>query len=514
MNTSLPVKIILSFVLSVAIALGIVLTIRDIGLAWDEPTYMQHGDVYFEWFKHPSFTTIDTYWKMADIHPPLRKIVSSASSLLFSQITHTTGSSILGYRLSTLLFILPMAFLFSLFMYRWGVMASIFSVVGLFLLPHFFYHAHLITLDVAVSAFWLISIVITTSTKISHQLKIFFLSIILSAATLTKFSGIFLFVPVGLWLFWCHWTDHKKSAFRSYLQPILFTIRDMSILSGATIILFFAYWPFLWTAPLPHIFEFITVQLGHLGIPVYYLGHVYYQAPWHYPFVLFFITTPLSILILFCIGMVLISIRGTALERFILFNALFPMAIVALPQSPKYDSVRQFLPAFPFVMAVAAIGLSKAVTVVKSVKLQKYIVLFISLGCLVETAGALIRIYPYPYTYYNTLIGGLRGAKKYGFEIEYWGSSFQNILPYMNANKSKTFCSHPFNDVFVVYAQNHLLSPDIQVDTERKNCELFLLLNREGYLHTDEIESIQSTKPLVQTVSLDGIPLVFVYRLK
>jgi hypothetical protein len=400
-------------------------------------------------------------------------------------------------------------------MYRWGTLASIFSVVGLFLLPHYFYHVHLITLDIAMSAFWVVSIVVTTSTNISHWLKMFLLSIILPAAILTKFSGLFLFVPVGFWLFWCHWIQNKRISLGSLIHSIFLTLRDMSILSGVTIILFFVCWPYLWTEPMRHILEFITIQIGRHTIPVYYLGHIYYQAPWHYPFVLFFITTPLSILILFCIGLVLIIISGTALERFILLTALLPMVLIALPQSPKYDSVRQFLPAFPFVMAVAAIGLTKIVTIIRSIKIRKYILLCISVGCLIETAGALIKVYPYPFAYYNALIGDLRGARKYGFETEYYGSSFQSILPYLNANKEKAFCAYPVTDMFPVYAQNHLLSPDVRVETDRNNCDLFLLLNREGFIqNNNEIISIQSTKPLIKTVSLDGIPLVFVYRLK
>ncbi len=514
MDTSLPYKVIFSLVLSVTIGLGVALTMRDIGLAWDEPTYMHRGDGYIEWLKHPSVSTIGLYWYMGDIHPPLRKIVSSLSSVAFSQITHAAGSTILGYRLSTLVFILPLAFLLSVFMYRWGVIASVFSVIGLFLLPHFFYHAHLITLDVAVSALWFTAIVITTSVTIPYRLNLVLLSIILSAATLTKFSGIFLFVPVGIWIFWRHWTNHKRTAFRSYLRPLLLTLRDMCVLSGVTLILFFVCWPFLWTEPFQHFSAYVTRQFGQHYIPVYYLRHIYYQAPWHYPFVMFFVTTPISVCVLFGIGFVAIIIRGTALERFILFNALLPMAVVAFPQSPKYDSIRHFLPAFPFIMAVAAIGLTKIITLITSRKIQPYIVLCVSLICLIEPARALMHVYPYPYTYYNAFVGGLQGAKTYGFETEYWGSSFQQILPYINANKTKSFCAYPVTDMFPVYTQNHLLSPAVRVETDRKNCELFLLLNREGFLHNDEIIAIQSHMPLVKTLSLDGIPLIFVYHLK
>jgi hypothetical protein len=46
---------------------------------------------------------------------------------------------------------------------------------------------------------------------------------------------------------------------------------------------------------------------------------------------------------------------------------------------------------------------------------------------------ASIHLHPYQYIYYNSLIGGVRGAYR-DFELDYWATSFKESMDYLNEN--------------------------------------------------------------------------------
>jgi hypothetical protein len=46
---------------------------------------------------------------------------------------------------------------------------------------------------------------------------------------------------------------------------------------------------------------------------------------------------------------------------------------------------------------------------------------------------ACIQLHPYEYIYYNSLIGGVSGANR-KFESDYWATSFQKSIQYINEN--------------------------------------------------------------------------------
>ncbi len=500
----------------IAIPWCIILTMQHIGVVWDEPTYMRRGSQYIAWMQHPSLSTIQDYWSLEDIHPPLHKILGGLTNAIAAHTLHKTQSVVVGYRLSTVLLVIPFIAAFLFFAYRlFGITMAVLSTLMVFLLPHVFYHTHLFTLDMAMTVWWFSAFIIVISKKIRHRIKLLLLSLVIAAATLTKFSGVFLCIPVGIWLYWEHLSSsHQKTLSSFNLKPILQTLADGVILTVQTATLFVAGWPYLWVNPILHMTEFITKQLDHHFIPIYYLGQTYLQAPWHYPFVMFFVTTPVPILILFCLGAGAVLIRGTALERFILVNAVLPMAVVALPQSPKYDSVRLFLPSFPFIVLTVCIGIQKIASVIKTRTMRRGWTVGAAICCLISSAYALCSMYPNTFAYYNSIVGGLRGAEKYGFEREYWGSSLIGLLPYLNANPRKDYCAYPVTDMFPVYVQEGLLSPEIYIGTDRTACRYLILLEREGFLQDPEIIYIRSHMPIVKTIQMQGIPLVSVYRLK
>ena len=145
------------------------------------------------------------------------------------------------------------------------------------------------------------------------------------------------------------------------------------------------------------------------------------------------VTLPPAVLILTISGFIRIlrnRLKDSA-GTLILLNIITCIGIIALPRVNKYDGVRLFLPAFPFIASLAGMELSRLLQKIK----PKRLVLGTGIFLLAISALPLIRIHPYYLSYYNVLAGGLRGAEQRGFETTYWGDTCnESILNYLNEN--------------------------------------------------------------------------------
>jgi hypothetical protein len=148
------------------------------------------------------------------------------------------------------------------------------------------------------------------------------------------------------------------------------------------------------------------------------------------------VTLPPAVLILTISGLIRIlrnKLRDSA-GTLIFFNIITCIGIMALPRVNKYDGVRLFLPAFPFIASIAGIELSRLLQKIKPLQ-NKHLVLGAGIFLLAISALPLIRIHPYYLSYYNVLAGGLKGAEQRGFETTYWGDTCnESILNYLNEN--------------------------------------------------------------------------------
>lgn len=76
---------------------------------------------------------------------------------------------------------------------------------------------------------------------------------------------------------------------------------------------------------------------------------------------------------------------------------------------------------------------------------------------------AFVRLHPYEYVYYNSLIGGVDGAVR-RFETDYWGISFKEAMGYVNSvapEGARILILAGPNDIASSYAR-----PDMEVVTE------------------------------------------------
>jgi len=389
------------------VALGLVaLTVDDPGLAWDEPFSIGAGGSYASWLAEPSLRaeTLDRHWGPNHEHPPLAKLLMG-----ISQAVMRDGSPILASRLVTaLLFALLVELVFQFTGRSFGGLAGLVAAGSLLCMPRVFGHAHFAALDVPMSLTWFVAVMafaraIERGTHASCALS----GICFGLALLTKVNGIFLPLVLAGWGLGFHG--------RRALKPLVWTL-----LLGPAV--FFVGWPWLWHDTLRRLVEYLAPQ-WRVPIPVMYFGQWDKPAAWHYPLVMTLVTIPVGILFLVVLGSVraVREFRRQPILSLVAINAAYIIGVFMIPGVPKYDGVRLFLPAFPFLAILAGLAGKRCWDwLVQRSRKRPWRPLFVTAAFFVTQAGAVWWIHPCELSYYNALVGGLWGADKLGFETTYW----------------------------------------------------------------------------------------------
>jgi 4-amino-4-deoxy-L-arabinose transferase-like glycosyltransferase len=413
------------------------------GVTYDEPIYAGFGARAARWtldlipamfngtfLQHLSATEINQSWfATIDMQPPMVQVLSGLSSILFGGFL---GGMVAPRFPTALFFGLAVGLVFWLTDKVFDRKAAFFAAIGLIFLPRFSGDAHLTTLDVPVSALILATAAAFFAASQRNSWKLAIMSgILLGLALLTKLNAGFLVIILAIWL-------------------IVFNRKMLPKAAAAFLviapIIFFLGWPWLWHDTFGHLREYLSFHMQHYPVNVYYLGQLYQYAPWHYPFVMLAITTPAILLLLMLLGI------GDGARRrpaeagrwLLIFGAVGFLLPSAMPFAPKYNGVRLFLPAFPFLMSLAGGGFSllhkalvqwleKARLLPGLTRPQMRLAILMGTILMLPAALELTKVFPCEQAYYNTLVGGPLGAQRAGFETIYWGGVYGSALKDFNA---------------------------------------------------------------------------------
>jgi len=324
---------------------------------------------------------------------------------------------------------------------RWGTVAGITSSVSLAVMPRLFGHAHLASLETFLGLVWTTAILGTVSlwnrpqgaasidvselnskadelldprrvSKPPGDKAAIVCGFLTGLALLTKMQAVLLPPLIAAWALW-HW---RFAAVRPLLVSCL-----------STTVIFVVGWPWLWLwLDLPgHLAEYFGRTTGRVSLNVWYLNQVFkdVDVPWHYPWLMTFVTVPTGILLLAAAGLwqtrrELFTDQATSL---VCGSVIAPLVLFSLPGVAVYDGVRLFLIVFPGIAVLAGLGAVRISNLLMNCKLPHKTVL----GCfLAMQLTGLATTTPYFLSYYNLVIGGLPGAERLGFEVTYWGDSF------------------------------------------------------------------------------------------
>jgi hypothetical protein len=194
-----------------------------------------------------------------------------------------------------------------------------------------------------------------------------------------------------------------------------------------------ASWP--WAAldvlnPARAIFAF-----AHFHYPVRTLldGHVYLmdEVPrWYEPEYLA-IKLPLLILI-GVLGAPILALRRAGVGRgrageiaLLALSIAFPLACQVICRGPSFTGMRHFLFVVPPLAALAGIGINSGLSTIAGFGCAFATAAQLAvLAAFAQDATALVQLHPYEYLFYNSFVGGLKGAAS-RYATDYW----VNIMP-------------------------------------------------------------------------------------
>ena len=219
--------------------------------------------------------------------------------------------------------------------------------------------------------------------------------------------------------------------YKSWRKSILF-IPPYLLIAGLTTYL---TWPYLWGNAVHRFIEsLVTMSDYPWEGNVLFQGKLlsWYEIPRYYLPYLMSIQLTEIVLILFVIGF-FISIRRAykykqvePLALFVLWFVL-PVFIVIAKNSTVYNNFRQFLFVLPPIFLIGGLTLDSLFLRVRRIAYRIVVLLLLVLPAVYMD----VRLHPYQYVYYNSLIGGVRGAF-HTYDLDYWGTSYHEAAEYIN----------------------------------------------------------------------------------
>jgi 4-amino-4-deoxy-L-arabinose transferase-like glycosyltransferase len=487
----------IALVLGWAAAVAVLLTVRDVGLTWDEPTYFQAasamrrhlgllaaGGAFAPGRDPRNLRDGWLYEYPGNLHPPMGGYLLNLSWWAFSP----RAPAVWAYRASSaLLFGGLVGVLYWWAARTWGRVAGLVAAAALVLMPRIFGHAHIAATETPSMFFWFLVGLAAQRIGLVGQVgrvgqvrlgQSLILGLALGLSLLVKFTNWLVVMPLAAMM----WRFRGRRGW-----PAL-ALADLTALLVAA-----ALNPGWWhdpPNPAVHLAAFLKSSLTRdpaMSVPTYFLGRTYASAlPWYNGPVLTLVTTPAAILLLFFIG-IAAEVRSrlrTQLGFFAVATVALFWVVRALPGVPGHGGTRLFLPMFPCVAALAGAGAAALV------RRRPRPVGAAALALLVLSAGVqLVRHHPHDLAYYSEIVGGPSGARRLGFETTYWwDAANEPVLDLLNRDLPPNACVYAIPECpTLVYWQNeHRLRRDLRFvwgDAPRERIDFVLLLCRQAELH-------------------------------
>ena len=503
--------------LAALLLLGL-LTVHQIGIAWDEPNYFTSSYSYLSWFGHvvaePSdwWSSIDRYWEQSHEAPPFFKLwaglFAGGAALVYG--TEDLGTLGDAYRMgSYALFLLSTYAAFRFAREQFGSAAAWGVALSMPLIPALFGFARLGQLDGAVASMYLLAALALYRMLVRGGLGPTVLAgVVLGLAFATKLN-VFPLVPAALL-----WVAVYRRERRTFAR--LFA----SFAIGAAV--FFGIWPWLWRDPVGRTWEFLTWTAGLQEERfAYYLGDWWAGAPFHYPLVTLVVLVPLAVALAGVLGVVrLFGEARNPSAGWVLLNLTLVLAVAGSGLVPIYGGPRQFLAAFPLWAICAGVGvgwLASRLRARPAATLAAYAAL--SLPGILWTGTA------YSLEYYGEAVGLVPGAHALGFETTYLADTYKPAVGWLDEaapEGATVYAQAGTHPVLESYRRIGELRRDLRPaylapiapegparDEEPHEDSYFLFLPRQS-IYTDQMLALEEKQPLYE-YDKGGVPLIRVY---
>jgi len=456
---------------AIAIMLWIIqATYRDYGVTWDDAVHARYGELVVDYFRSGfqdrranDYRKLYTYGTLADVVPAL--LYRQRPEFKY-EIRHFL------FALMGLGAVLGVIRIGRLFHDPW---VGIYAGVALVMLPRFYGHAFFNCKDIPFACFFTWSVYALCRFVLADGRWISTVSCGLAfAATLAARPGG---VPLLLMLLVLA-TGFGHFARGGGRQLWLRAIVVWAIAWAGMV----AFWPWAHQSPLLNPLRAISRSLAfEVSYPVLFEGlqTMSDQLPRYYLAKYLLITTPPFCLVLMLVGLVY-GVRSqirdpsspVSLACFVIqFWLLAPLLLALVAHPNVYDGLRHVLFILPAVAVLAGIGAASICRVFRRKPYRAAVVAALLLVCALPTFS-LVRLHPYQMTYFNGLVGGLKGAAG-RYETDYWLSSYKEAIEWINEQAS----AQPERELSILVAANSLskacaeyyLAPGISMKTVFSN---------------------------------------------
>jgi 4-amino-4-deoxy-L-arabinose transferase-like glycosyltransferase len=407
--------------------LAVVLSLDGPGLTVDEPLDVRPGRTYVTILRNRGWhffdaPTVQRVYRDNAEHPPLGRWLLGIASVLGEPMEvlwkgpDPTGQYVLAGRLApALAYGVLVGVIGMVAGRRFGSAAGFTAGWSLLAMPRVFAHAHLAALDTFLSLFWTMALLAGESALRCRRLvpAMAGAGAVWALALLTKIHAWFLLPILLLWAV-C-------------TMPVRRALVAMLVWAVTGVALFWLGWPWLWYDTWPRLQAYVGTGITRATILVQYFGQIVpdRDVPWHYPWFYFAVTVPAGLQILGARG-VLRAWQERRSEPFLLLLAgsIVLFLVVFSTSVPVYDGERLFLHVMPAWAVLIGAGFGSFWSHRLAGARGR-----MALGAflLLQSAGV-IAVHPFGLSYYNALVGGLKGAERLGLELTFWNDAVDQVL--------------------------------------------------------------------------------------
>lgn len=490
-----------SLAVAIACALLLLLTSPPLPIVWDEGDTIERAE---------SLTATGEPWPYTTLregHPPLSGILVA----LGERIAPGWLDPLTRYRFGPCLFFaLAAGAMFYRLRRDYALWIVPIVAVGVLLtMPRMFAHAHFATLDGPLTAAWVLA-----WATFAPACRRWYLSPLLGVAlglTLSaKFTGWLAIVPFVAWATLYH--DRRAAIALAIGVPVALAV-------------FIAVNPPLWSDPVAGLRTFFELNLNRadhrgLNITTQFLGRMYdldHPLPFYNTLVwTMIVVSPMSLL-LAGIGIVATVRRWRTDPTSMLLVLQWATLIIvrATPWAPPHDGIRLFLPSFAFLAALAGVGAGRGLyreTLYSTEKIvaQGWAKVMIGIVLTMGTVDA-VGYFPHGLSFYNRLIGGLRGATRLGMEPTYWWDALDSeTLQWLARNtgphEKVAFAAAPPKNLELLKGWGRLA----RVPSDTGKFRWYVIQRRPSAWQAVDRRLIEHAKPAYQ-MTFKGVPLLDVY---
>ena len=366
-KSAIPITIIL-----IIYAIILIATLTDYGATWDEPNCLRIGNANYEYIFKGIKIPLSLLDDIANYQPPANDIIYYGPAFynLFYLSHHFLYEKLSwlsywdSYHLGIIICAIAIAILFSWLasMTFPNTATAFWATILLISNPRYFSHCHNNPSDLP-SLLVHLGLIISFYKFLATNKKkwLFITGAVFGIALATTVNSIFI---IPLFTIWGIIYFKNRITGKEFINRFFYSILGSFIIS---VLIAFSLWPWWWDNTAQKIYDFFMVYPHYLKFSMniqylFFLGKTYTASsvPWFYPLVMLLITTPLTTILLFLLGSILLLKKIFRDNKYILIYPFLWIIIYLSKQFcfPNYNGIRHFLDILLPLCLIAGFGIS------------------------------------------------------------------------------------------------------------------------------------------------------------